>query len=85
MDEKGVDRPSRSIRESKREPSGTTVKPGNYTLEMVYGDSKSTQTILVKSDPRLKVSEANINEVYNASKKIRRLYRNCSKCCKTIG
>ncbi len=70
MDEKGVDRPSRSIRESKREPSGTTVKPGNYTLEMVYGDSKSTQTISVKSDPRLKVSEANINEVYNASKKL---------------
>jgi hypothetical protein len=84
MDEKGVDRPSRSIRESKREPSGTTVKPGNYTLELVYGDATSTQTISVKSDPRLQVSEANINEVYNASKELERYTETAASAVKQL-
>ncbi|WP_108803703.1 hypothetical protein [Aquimarina sp. Aq107] len=70
MDEKGVDRPSRKIQKSKREPGGVSVKPGTYKLIMEYGDQKSESNIEVKSDPRLQVSQQNINEIYDASKNL---------------
>ena len=38
LDEKGVDRASRSIRNSSREPSGVEVKPGVYKLKMSFGE-----------------------------------------------
>ena len=70
MDEAGVSRPSRSIRKSENEPSGVSVKPGRYKVVMSYGDQISEEFITVESDPRINISQENINEVYNAGKEI---------------
>ncbi len=70
MDEKGVENPSRKIQKQNNEPEGVAVKPGKYTLIMEYGDQKSQTMIEIKSDPRLQVSQKNIDEVYDASKRI---------------
>lgn len=68
MREKGVARPSRTIRKQRNEPSGVRVKPGTYRLKMSFGDQVSEQSIKVSYDPRLQMSAAAINEIYNASK-----------------
>ncbi|WP_445750102.1 WD40/YVTN/BNR-like repeat-containing protein [Polaribacter sp.] len=68
LDEKGVDRASRSIRNSSREPSGVDVKPGVYKLKMTFGELVSEETIKVEFDPRLQISEEAINQKYDASK-----------------
>lgn len=68
MREKGVARPSRTIRKQRNEPSGVRVKPGTYRLKMSFGDQVSEQNITVAYDPRLQMSAAAINEIYNASK-----------------
>ncbi|SHI62253.1 WD40/YVTN/BNR-like repeat-containing protein [Aquimarina spongiae] len=73
MTEKGVQNPTRKIVKPKVEPAGVEVKPGTYKVVMEYGDQKSETTIQVKSDPRLNVSQKNINEVYTASKEIQRM------------
>ncbi len=70
LNEKGVARPSRTIRKQKREPSGVTIKPGTYRLKMTFGDKTSEQNIKVTFDPRLTVSEIAINQKYNASKEL---------------
>ncbi|WP_397363176.1 hypothetical protein [Olleya sp. R77988] len=70
MDEKGVDRPSRTIKKSKRESGGVDVKPGNYRAVLEYGDQKDETVITIASDPRLDVSTQNTNEVYSALKDI---------------
>lgn len=70
MNETGVSRPSRSIRESKNEPSGVSVKPGRYKVVINYGDQTSEEFITVKSDPRITVSQKNIDDVYNAGKQL---------------
>ena len=68
MDEKGVDRPSRTIRKRRGEPSGVSVKPGIYRLKMSFGDQVSESNIKVEFDPRLTMSSAAINEIYDTSK-----------------
>ena len=68
LNEKGVARASRKISKSKREPRGVSVKPGIYQLKMTFGEAISEQTIKVEFDPRLEVSEAAINQKYDASK-----------------
>ncbi|MDH7914125.1 hypothetical protein [Winogradskyella sp. SYSU M77433] len=68
MDEAGADRPSRRIRKNDRESGGVNVKPGTYKAVLHYGDLISETTIKVESDPRLEVSQKNINEVYTALK-----------------
>lgn len=70
MDEKGSDRPSRIIRKGRLEPSGVSVKPGNYRAVLEYGDQKDETTITVASDPRLDVSTQNTEEVYVALKEL---------------
>lgn len=70
LNEKGAERPSRELKERKAEPGGVTVKPGTYRLVMNYGDEESTSDITVKSDPRLEISEAAINETYTAGKEL---------------
>ncbi|AXT21241.1 hypothetical protein D7030_09900 [Flavobacteriaceae bacterium AU392] len=84
MDEKGGDRPSRTIRPRRNEPRGVQVKPGNYKLVMTYGDQTSEQTISVKSDPRLNVSISSINEVYTASKNIQELTQTAADAVKQL-
>lgn len=68
MDEAGADRPSRRIRKNNRESGGVSVKPGTYKAVLHYGDLISETTIKVESDPRLEVSQKNIDEVYTALK-----------------
>ncbi|SHK32267.1 Sortilin, neurotensin receptor 3 [Maribacter aquivivus] len=64
MDEKGADRPSRKVQTKKKESGGLDVKPGTYTVKMLYGDLEEETKITVKSDPRLEVSTAGIDEAY---------------------
>jgi photosystem II stability/assembly factor-like uncharacterized protein len=68
MNEKGVDRPSRTLRKRRGEPSGVSVKPGTYRLKMSFGDQTSESSIKVEYDPRLNMSTAAINDQYNALK-----------------
>ena len=70
MDEKGGDRPSRTVRKSSRESGGVDVKPGNYKAILEYGDQTSETMITVASDPRLEVSTKNTDAVYAALKEI---------------
>ena len=84
MDEKGVQRPSRKIQKQKREPGGVGVKPGTYKLVMEYGDQKSETNITVKSDPRLQVSQKNINEIYAASKELESMQKTAADAVKQL-
>ncbi|HAF78263.1 MAG TPA: hypothetical protein DCG42_13190 [Maribacter sp.] len=70
MDEKGADRPSRKVQTKKKESGGLDVKPGTYTIKMLYGDLEEETTITVKSDPRLEVSQTGINEAYANGKEL---------------
>ena len=70
MDEKGPDRPSRTIRKRSREAGGVDVKPGTYKVVLSLGEMMDETMITVASDPRLDVSTTAINEVYEASKKL---------------
>lgn len=70
MDEKGPDRASRKVSKRKSEPSGVKVKPGTYRVVISYGETTDETMIDVKSDPRLNVSTASINEVYETAKKL---------------
>ncbi|SFR75784.1 VPS10 domain-containing protein [Maribacter stanieri] len=68
MDEKGADRPSRKVITKKKESGGLDVKPGTYTIKMLYGETEEETTITVASDPRLDVSAVAITEAYTNGK-----------------
>ncbi|NNK11362.1 MAG: hypothetical protein HKP08_08455, partial [Flavobacteriaceae bacterium] len=70
MDEKGPDRPSRTIRKRNRESGGVDVKPGMYRVVVSLGEEQDETMITVASDPRLDVSTSAIEEIYSASKKL---------------
>jgi hypothetical protein len=53
LDEKGVNRPSRTLRKSRREPSGRPALPGTYEIEVSLGENTSKAAIEVGLDPRL--------------------------------
>ena len=53
LDEKGIEYPSRRVRDSKREPGGNSVLPGTYKAVLHYGEMTSEQMIEVKEDPRI--------------------------------
>ncbi|WP_299123696.1 hypothetical protein [uncultured Tenacibaculum sp.] len=84
MDEKGVDRPSRRIRKSKREPSGVRVKPGTYRIKTTFGNQTSEQNIIVKSDPRYPVLKENIDEKYRLSKKLEGYQKSIAQAVKQL-
>ena len=84
MNEAGGDRPSRKIRKRKNEPGGASVKPGVYNIEINYIENKSSNTIEVKSDPRLNVSEKAINETYQADKNIQKLTQTTADAVKQL-
>ncbi len=84
LNEKGADRPSRTIQKRKQELTGVRVKPGTYKLVMEYGDQKSESTIDIKSDPRLQISQQNIDEVYTASKKIEAMSQTAADAVKQL-
>jgi len=84
MDEAGVDRPSRRIRNRNRESGGVSVKPGTYKAVLHYGDQTSETQINVESDPRLEVSQKNINEVYAASKQLEQMQQTAADAVKQL-
>ena len=73
MDEKGVQRPRRSLRKSKVEPSGVSVFPGTYTIKGALGESSNETGINVAFDPRLTYDEGALRSVYNAQKELEAL------------
>lgn len=84
MDESGVSRPSRSIRKQKREPGGVAVKPGNYKAILHYGDQSSETIVTIMSDPRLDVSQNNIDEVYAAAKRLEKMQETSANAVKQL-
>ncbi|MBT8272739.1 MAG: hypothetical protein KJO77_02965, partial [Bacteroidia bacterium] len=84
MDEKGADRPSRTIRKRTREPGGVGVKPGNYKVVLSFGDQTSEKMITVASDPRLNVSTSVINELYDASKELENMRQTAADAVKQL-
>ena len=84
MDEAGVSRASRSIRKQKNEPGGVSVKPGIYRVVMTYGDETSEKNITVQSDPRLTVSQANIDAIYTTSKRLEQLQETMADVVKQL-
>jgi hypothetical protein len=84
MDEKGPDRPSRTIQKNKRESGGMDVKPGTYTIKMSFGDVTDETTITVKTDPRLPVNLAAITEVYETGKSIEKMSQTAADAVKQL-
>ena len=70
LDEKGPDRPARKISKQKNERGGTTVKPGTYKVKVTFGKASDSTMVTVKTDPRLKINMASINEVYETRKQL---------------
>ena len=84
MDEKGTDRPSRRIRKRTREPGGVDVKPGNYKVEMSFGDQTSETMITVANDPRISINTSSQNEVYATSKDIEKMRQTAADAVKQL-
>lgn len=84
MDEAGVDYPSRRIRNRNREPGGVGVKPGTYRAVLHYGDKTSETNITVASDPRLDVSQKNIDEVYATAKQLEQMQQTAADAVKQL-
>ncbi len=84
MDEAGVDRPSRRIRERRNEPGGLTVKPGTYRAELSFLESKSATNIKVESDPRLEVPQRAINEGYARQKELQQMTATASEAVRQL-
>ncbi|MFQ5676530.1 MAG: WD40/YVTN/BNR-like repeat-containing protein, partial [bacterium] len=59
---KGVRPPTRpeSARPGRREPRGPEVLPGTYTVKISNGDQSASADISVKMDPRVEISEADL-------------------------
>jgi len=70
LDEKGPDRPSRKLSESKKEPGGVRVIPGTYKVKVSFGTTADSTNINVKTDPRLNVSLSDVNQVYQTRKQL---------------
>lgn len=73
MDEKGVNRPSRSDRRRQFESSGVSVKPGTYKVVLESKSSTTETSVTVLTDPRLVTSQQSIDDQYNYGKKIEAL------------
>ena len=84
MDEKGVQRPSKSVRKSKREPSGVRVLPGTYKAVLNYGNLSTETTIEVKNDPRLEINIEAQKAVYKASKQLETYQSAAAKATKQL-
>jgi len=84
MNEKGVAHASRKISKQKSEPSGVIVKPGVYRIKATFGDVVSEQSITVKYDPRLNISEEAINQKYNAAKELEQYQKTMTDAVKQL-
>ncbi|MGB3774596.1 MAG: hypothetical protein WA951_05010 [Leeuwenhoekiella sp.] len=84
MDERGSERPSRKLEKSDKEPGGVSVKPGDYKVVIRYGDLEDEEQITVKSDPRLDISDAQINEQYAAAKQLETMTQKSADAVKQL-
>jgi len=53
-----------------REPAGTWVLPGSYTVRLTANGRTLTQPLVVKMDPRVKTSDADLRTLYETSRAI---------------
>ncbi len=84
MNEAGVDRPSRKIRERKNEPGGVDVKPGTFRAEMSYMEETSSANITVASDPRLTISQKSIDDRYAYQKQVEKMTQTAADAVKQL-
>ena len=70
LTEKGVERPRRKEVKSKVEPSGVVVMPGKYKVVLGTASETSEVYVVVRTDPRLDLSEQAIEDRYKYSKTI---------------
>jgi len=70
LTEKGVERPTRKEVKSKVEPSGVSVMPGKYKVVLGTASETSEVNVVVRTDPRLDLSEQAIEDPYKYSKTI---------------
>ena len=70
LTEKGVERPTRKEVKSKVEPSGVSVMPGKYKVVLGTASETSEVNVVVRTDPRLDLSEQAIEDRYKYSKTI---------------
>ena len=84
LDEKGADTPSRKPSKSKEEPSGMRVKPGNYRIQMLYGEHSDETVVNVVSDPRLSTTRESMEAVYNAEVQLRQFTRASADAVKQL-
>ncbi len=85
MDESGVNRPRRSPRKAKREPSGVGVLPGIYTAVLSSSTASNVVEIEVKLDPRIETSMAGLKKQYDASKALERHLELANKAVTQLG
>ncbi|UJH67743.1 WD40/YVTN/BNR-like repeat-containing protein [Allomuricauda sp. SCSIO 65647] len=84
LNEKGPDRPARKIKKNEPEPSGAMVKPGTYKIKVTFGTTSDSTMVTVKTDPRLNVSTANINEVYQTQKQLEKHIQTAADAVKQL-
>ena len=84
LNEKGPDRPARKISKRKREPGGATVKPGTYKVKVSFGETVDSTRVTVKTDPRLDVSMAGINQVYETRKQLEKHMQTAADAVKQL-
>ena len=84
MDEKGTQSPSKKLRESKSEPSGISVLPGNYTTILSYGDQVSKTNITIESDPRITKNKEASLEIYEILKEMEGLKKVTANAVKQL-
>ena len=84
MDERGVERPRRKPRASKREPSGVTVLPGQYQAVLETTTQQNTVTIEVRIDPRIETTQTGLKSNYVAMKSLEGLIDVSAKAIKQL-
>ena len=84
MDEKGTKSPSKKLKESKREPSGVSVLPGNYTTVLSYGDQVSKTRITIENDPRITRNQEASLEIYEVLKEMEDLKKVTANAVKQL-
>ena len=62
LDQKGVNYPSRRERREGQEPGNVPVSPGNYKVVLIDGENRDSVNILVERDPRIEISNAEVEK-----------------------
>jgi photosystem II stability/assembly factor-like uncharacterized protein len=62
--------PAKGARASFRRPSGPLALPGNYTVQLTARGKNSTQTLVVKMDPRVKTPQEELVRQFELASKL---------------